>query len=158
MLPACSLYEIPPKSIAATRRCSARFVDNSALLDNSTSPLEPLVCWRAVRYHNTLHSNHEANTNTTKCWWQNPVRIDLILPNVTLTSYFFPQLPQARLVAGRRLVRTARQLEGQHSDHDGRRDRNHRNGMDSERPEGTPIQDARGSSSSLQSSDLEELR
>jgi len=56
---------------------------------------------------------------------QSPVSADPIGRQWDETCAKFLQLPQARLVTGRWLVRTARELESQHNGHGTRRLRNH---------------------------------
>lgn len=58
---------------------------------------------------------------------------------------FSPQVPKARLVAGRWLVLTTRQLESKHSSHGRRAHRHHRRSLESQRQPGIPRQDARAS-------------
>lgn len=74
-----------------------------------------------------------------------PFRPPSPAPSLALTCAAgpFPQVPQARLVAQRWLVRPAGQLARQHGHHDGRRLRHHRPGLEPERRARGPPQDAR---------------
>lgn len=96
---------------------------------------------------NTPHHNNATHTSTHGRWSQGPVRTgtsnQLRRKDQWLTT-LRQQVPQARLVACRWLVRTAQELARKHCYHARCRRRNHSYGVERQRRQRAQIQDARG--------------